>query len=82
MNKNLFMKYAPTIQSLTESELSGNGLLKEKLKLASSGNIEVCYAPFEYINTNARVVIVGITPGHTQMINAIKEARNGYYGPS
>lgn len=75
MDTKLFSKYAPTIQSLSKLELSGEGLLKEKLKLASSENIDVYYAPFEYINDKAKVVIVGITPGQTQMINAIKEAR-------
>src|SRR5690606_4431370 len=30
--------------------------------------------PFEYVNREARVVIVGITPGQTQMLNAVKEA--------
>ena len=44
-------------------------------KSLASLNMQVCYAPFEYINPNARIVIVGITPGHTQMLNALKEAR-------
>lgn len=35
------------------------------------------YAPFEYVNTNAKLIIVGITPGRTQMnrsINSLKLA--------
>ena len=35
----------------------------------------MCYAPFEFVNPGAKVVIVGITPGRTQMVNALKEAR-------
>ena len=31
------------------------------------------YAPFEYINPSARIVLVGITPGPTQMVNANNE---------
>lgn len=75
MQTNLFDRFAPTIRSLSTSELNGAGTLKAKLLLAKDGDIEVCYAPFEYINPQARVVIVGITPGQTQMVNAIKEAR-------
>ncbi len=32
------------------------------------------YAPFDWINTNARVVIVGITPGRDSMLNAFRAA--------
>ena len=32
------------------------------------GNIEIYYAPFDYINSKAKIVIVGITPGLQQMI--------------
>lgn len=75
MDKNLFNRFTPAIRSLTTSELDGAQSLYEKLKLAEAGNIQVVYAPFEYINPAARVVIVGITPGHTQMLNAIREVR-------
>ena len=37
--------------------------LRGKLLLAKESNIEVRRAPFEYINPQAWVVIVGITPG-------------------
>jgi hypothetical protein len=75
MQTNLFDRFAPTIRSLSATELNGSGSLQQKMLLARDGNVEVCYAPFEYINPQARVVIVGITPGQTQMINSIKEAR-------
>lgn len=35
--------------------------------------IDVAYAPFDYVNPDARVVIVGITPGRQQMANALLE---------
>lgn len=75
MENQLFDKFAPVIRSLSSSELEGAPCLFEKLLIAREGNVEVCYAPFEHINPAARVVIVGITPGKTQMLNAIKEAR-------
>ena len=38
-------------------------------------SLVVYYAPFDYINPKARIVIVGITPGRTQMLNALRELR-------
>lgn len=75
MHKNHFEQFSATIRSLSATELNGGISLSKKLLLANDGKIEVCYAPFEYINPQARVVIVGITPGKTQMVNAIREAR-------
>lgn len=75
MPNELYKKFAPVIQGLTEEELSGASSLYQKLNLATDGRIQICYAPFEYINKEARVVIVGITPGQTQMLNALREAK-------
>lgn len=75
MQKHLIEHFAPVIRTLSAAELDGAPALNEKLRLAQDGDIEVCYAPFEYINPQARVVIVGITPGRTQMLNALREAR-------
>jgi hypothetical protein len=75
MNTELFERFSPAIRSLTADELKGGTSLKSRLRLAQDERIEVCYAPFEYINPQARVVIVGITPGETQMVNALKELR-------
>jgi hypothetical protein len=46
-----------------------------RLLLDADGPLKIYYAPFEYINTRARVVLIGITPGPTQMVNANNEAR-------
>ena len=75
MDTKFFERFAPVIRSLSAGELDGAPSLGTKLRIAQDGNIEVCYAPFEFINPQARVVIVGITPGRTQMLNALKEAR-------
>ena len=42
-------------------------LLKDKYLINKLNDIEIYYAPFEYVNREAKVVIVGITPGWTQM---------------
>ena len=39
------------------------------------GDLEVCYAPFEWVNPSAKVVFVGITPGKVQANNALVEAQ-------
>jgi hypothetical protein len=75
MDMSLFSRFAPVIRSLTPAELAGAPSLYSKLAIAGSPELQVCYAPFDYINPNARVVIVGLTPGRQQMLNALKEAR-------
>ena len=37
--------------------------------------LECYYAPFEYLNEGARIVLVGITPGRTQMNLGVEAAR-------
>lgn len=46
-----------------------------RLLMDSSESLEIFYAPFEHINHHARVALVGITPGPTQMVNANNQAR-------
>lgn len=75
MANTQFNQFSPVIRSLTAAELQGTPSLNAKLRIAQDGPVEVCYAPFEYINPKARIVIVGITPGRTQMINALRECR-------
>ena len=75
MQTQLFERFAPVIRSLTASELNGSPSLYDRLRIAQDGKIGVCYTPFEFINPQAKVVIVGITPGRTQFLNAIREAR-------
>ena len=75
MDTRLFTRFSSTIRSLTLDELDGSPAIFDQLALAQQGPLRVCYAPFEYINPEARVVIVGITPGKTQMMNALREAR-------
>ncbi len=44
--------------------------------MASHGMLSVCYAPFDYIEREARIVLVGITPGLSQANTAIAAASN------
>jgi hypothetical protein len=66
-NYSKFNQYKNLIQSLSsitpESIKSEMFLLEEDEKK----QLEIYYAPFEYVNEHAKVVIIGITPGLHQM---------------
>lgn len=68
-----FEKFSPILLD-SAINLKGTELPKELL-LSSEGSMQTFYAPFDYINTQARITICGITPGHQQAINALNEAR-------
>ncbi|KQL38277.1 hypothetical protein AN960_14695 [Bacillus sp. FJAT-25509] len=63
-----FNEYKTLISSLSPS-LETNILKSEKFLVDKDEkkNLEIYYAPFEYINERAKVIIVGITPGLHQM---------------
>ncbi len=42
-------------------------LIKKDYLLKKEKDLEIYYAPVDYVNTNASIIIVGITPGWTQM---------------
>jgi hypothetical protein len=51
------------------------GSLLSDLTLDRSGPLSVVYAPFDFIPSDADLVIVGITPGRVQAENALQAAR-------
>jgi hypothetical protein len=48
-----------------------------KFLLKKEKNIEIYYAPFDYINSKAKIVIVGITPGLQQMLQSYEVIHHG-----
>lgn len=46
------------------------------MTIAQEGPLRVAYAPFDHIVRDAKVVIVGITPGRVQAINALSSAQH------
>ena len=48
-----------------------------KFLLKKEKNIEIYYAPFDYINSKAKIVIVGITPGLQQMLQSYEVINQG-----
>ena len=69
MNTNLFTKYATTIRHFNGDPRAS------ALHIASEGPLSVYYAPTEWVNLAAKIVIVGTTPGPTQAANAAAEAK-------
>lgn len=69
LNLASYRKYCAAIRSY-----SGNPLVPELL-IERVDAVSVYYAPFEWVNRDAKVVLVGITPGMTQAANALAEAK-------
>lgn len=73
---NHLQQYKAAMLSLPKgTALSKDDLQVDKLLMKRSGKLEMYYAPHnEYINPSAKVIIIGLTPGFTQMRIAIQEA--------
>jgi hypothetical protein len=69
----LFDQYASLIQQLPDGPLSDADLAP--LEVANEGSLKIIYAPFEWLNPAARVVICGITPGKNSMMTALQTAK-------
>ncbi len=70
----LFDRFATLIKESSPDRLVSKTKIDERLLLKQEGELAVYYAPFDWINRDARIVLVGITPGATQMYNALAEA--------
>lgn len=72
----MFDEYCSEIEKL--ETFSKMDILNKKFRLFEKGNMEIYYAPHnEVINKEAKVFIVGITPGWTQTSIAYKTAWEG-----
>lgn len=67
---DLFSRFRPVLEHSAPPVVRDDRLLMHE-----DGKVRIYYAPFEYVAPDARVVLVGITPGPTQMLNANLEAR-------
>lgn len=72
-DSTLFSRFASVIKTHSIEELTQSDLLL----LKTLGTIQSFYAPFEAINHDAKVVIVGICPGQQQWRNALIAAKVG-----
>ena len=68
-------KYLKKIKSL--KKISKSILISSKFLIAKKDNIKIYYAPFDYINSKAKIMIVGITPGFQQMLQSFQVINEG-----
>jgi uracil DNA glycosylase superfamily protein len=77
--QNLFDTFASSVRALPDlpgsQRFTKADLLTPEFCLYQDGPLTVYYAPLDYVNQAARIVIVGITPGWTQMEIAFRGAR-------
>jgi hypothetical protein len=69
-------EYASAVRRLPAGALSDDQVRLKRFLLAREGEVEVFWAPFDHVNRKARVVLVGITPGATQMRASLEAARD------
>lgn len=74
-NNSKLALYKEAILNLDLSKLQKSSDIPLSLQMAKEGNISINYIPFDYVNTQAKIVLVGITPGFTQLKNALAEAQ-------
>ena len=67
-----FIKQIKSLKKIDKKSITGKKFLIEKHK-----NIEIYYAPFDYINPKAKIMIVGITPGLQQMLQSYEVINKG-----
>ena len=58
-------------------KIDKNSAVSKDFLVNKDGNIEIYYAPFDYINSKAKIVIVGITPGLQQMTQSFQVIKDG-----
>jgi hypothetical protein len=72
-----FKNYEESLRKLAlKSVYRKEELLTDDFLYAKEGKVEVYWAPFEFINQDAKVIILGITPGWTQMELAFNYVRH------
>ena len=76
--QSLFDTFAPSIRALPDLQdprrFTKADLLTPEFRLHQDEQLSVYYAPFDYVNQDAKVALVGITPGWTQMEIAYRSA--------
>lgn len=72
---SLLPRFASIISAASLTDINSDPSLGGALTLEEQGSLSVVYAPFDYVNTAAKLVLVGITPGRQQATNALAEVR-------
>lgn len=64
------------IKHLNLGSINKPSEIPKSLLIGCEKNLSIYYAPFDFVNDKAKVVIVGITPGFTQLKNAYAALQN------
>ena len=67
-----FLKQIRSLKKINKSTIINKSFLIKKYN-----NIKIYYAPFDFINSKAKIVIVGITPGLQQMLQSYEVINQG-----
>ena len=68
-------KYLNQIKAL--KKINKSIVTNNKFLINKEGNIKIYYAPFDYFNSKAKIMIVGITPGLQQMLQSFQVINDG-----
>ena len=75
--QSLFRAYIPHIQKLPQNRvLSQNDLLIRRFRLYSKDDLEIFYAPVGHVRRKVEIVLIGVTPGWSQMELSYRMARS------
>ena len=69
------LKYLDQIKAL--KEINKSSIINNNFLISSEDDIEIFYAPFDYLNSDAKIMIVGITPGFQQMQQSFEVINEG-----
>ena len=58
-------------------KIDTSSIVNKEFLIEKDGNIEIYYAPFDYVNSKAKIAIVGITPGLQQMTQSFQAIKDG-----
>ena len=67
-----FLNQIRSLKKINKSTITNKNFLIKR-----EDNIEIYYAPFDYINLKAKIMIVGITPGLQQMLQSFEAVNEG-----
>lgn len=70
MERNMFRRFSADLKRLGQG-----GVGEPEFSLGTDGKYSLQYIPFEHVNADAKLVIVGITPGNNQLDLAYQTAQ-------
>ena len=66
------LKQIRSLKNINKTTITNKNFLIKR-----ENNIEIYYAPFDYINSKAKIMIVGISPGLQQMLQSFEAVNDG-----